>query len=505
VTDDYNVDQIWIPISEAAAMLSGTDEDVRRLIRIRRFGWHESDNTVRLGDVITVLELREFDAVIDAGGSEKEARKRAEAVRARWEEGEKGPIENCKLKIDNCKLETGAGDGNWFEGLEWVSIKQACARLGVSERHMYDLLQERLNSEKRYGRRWILKEDVEGYARLQKVWEEKGGRWTAYGRREKREGAGGRLQVAGPDRRVEVWRYGGGRRGREGVEERHTQFSQEVYWITAGEAAGIMNVTETYVHILARVGRLTRVRGERPGPGRPNVKQRSDGTWFLMDEVVRFRDIREGKRRTISPAEWKRDLRHPVIRTELVAPPGDELIPSREAARILGIHKQRVGAMVTEGKLFGWQKEPGKSGSRLWLSLNQVCRYAQRPERLKCRAAWEKRRMDGRGTLNGWEDLGIDEHYLRLPSKSTKRDFGEFFTTRQAAIVMKVGPQCVRALRERGRLPGYRKPIPDGKYASKRAWWFFRKDDVYNLLADRDYRRNRKKATGVDVDMGVLE
>jgi hypothetical protein len=224
-----------------------------------------------------------------------------------------------------------------------------------------------------------------------------------------------------------------------------------------------------------------------------------------MDEIARLQEQRDAQGKIISPTEWNHNLRHPVIRTILEAPLNDELIPTVEAARILNVRPLRIYSLVSKGILFGWQKEPGKSGCRLWLSLNQVCRYAQKPERRKCRAAWEKQRRDGKGTLIDWEEHGIDEYYRRLPSKSTKRDRGELFTTRQAAIVMKIGPQTVRMLRERGRLQGFRKPAPKGKAISKRAWWFFKKDEVYNLLADKNYRRDRKEATGVEVDMGQLE
>src|SRR5437773_2465213 len=104
VRDEWDLSDEWIPVPEAAGMLGGTDEDVRRLVRMRRIQWREAGDTVLLDDVITVLELREFDAVMDGGRSEKEARKRAEAVRERLEEGEKKPIDNCKLQIANCKL-----------------------------------------------------------------------------------------------------------------------------------------------------------------------------------------------------------------------------------------------------------------------------------------------------------------------------------------------------------------------------------------------------------------
>src|SRR5258705_10764609 len=85
LNDDYNVDEVWISVSKAAEMLCGAEEDVHRLVRMRRVASRDSDKSVRLGDIITALGLREFDAVLDSGGTEKQARKRAETLRAKLE------------------------------------------------------------------------------------------------------------------------------------------------------------------------------------------------------------------------------------------------------------------------------------------------------------------------------------------------------------------------------------------------------------------------------------
>src|SRR5436309_2592294 len=79
--DDGDLSEEWISVAEAAGMIGGTVEDVRRLVRMRRIQWREVEDTVCLDDVVTVLELREFDAVLDGGGSEREARRAAERRR----------------------------------------------------------------------------------------------------------------------------------------------------------------------------------------------------------------------------------------------------------------------------------------------------------------------------------------------------------------------------------------------------------------------------------------
>ena len=71
-SDDRDLSDEWIPIAEAAGMIGGSVEDVRRLVRMRRIQWREDGDTVCLDDVVTVLELRDFDAVMDGGGSERD-------------------------------------------------------------------------------------------------------------------------------------------------------------------------------------------------------------------------------------------------------------------------------------------------------------------------------------------------------------------------------------------------------------------------------------------------
>ena len=494
----------WITLEQAEKLLGGTPADLPRLIRMRRLTHRESDNTVRLDDVITILELREFDSVLDAGGSEKEARRRAESLGARL--NLQFSISNFQLSIPNPapasvpSVSSVVGNPKSsvrFDGLEWLSVKQTAELLRLSVDHIYHLLQTRLNSEKRDGRRWILKEDVESYARLQRVWDEAAGEWTPYGRLAKAEGARRALQAIGSPAQMPSARSVSAATGVD---------LQNDSWIRPRTCTEILNVSYKHFLHIAKARGFKRAKGASPGSvSLHHPSGQGLPSWFLLSEVLAYRDEQDRKRRTISPAEWNRDLRHPVIRTELIPPPGDELIPVKEAARILDVSPPNVSNLVSEGKLFGWQEEPGKPGCRLWLSLNQVCRYSQNPQRLKARKAWDRRGPEWGENWDEWEEMGIQEYSRRRPSRSTKRDRGEFFTTRQAALVLRISPTTVLELRARGRLKGYRKPSPRGRVASKLAWWFFKKDDVYNLLADPAYRRKRKQQSGRAPDMGRLE
>ena len=229
----------WISVEEAAGMLCGTVDDVRRLSLMRRLQWREASNTVLLEDVITVLELREFDAVLDTGRNEREARKRAEAVRAKWEgspsentaQQSKPPIENWKSKIGNCKL---------IDGRKVISRKDAAAMLGIGPDYVSHLCSKgRLNNERRGRQSWVWLEDVEDYRRLQKVWESKGGYWTPYGRLDKGESILGPVPVPGRNRPPAAPKSAAPRPGA------HAPESDK--WIRIQQAADILAVSRTRI------------------------------------------------------------------------------------------------------------------------------------------------------------------------------------------------------------------------------------------------------------------
>jgi hypothetical protein len=186
-------------------------------------------------------------------------------------------------------------------------------------------------------------------------------------------------------------------------------------------------------------------------------------------------------------------------------PPGDRLIGVVEAAQMLDVSPNTVYAMVARGRLFARQKQPGRHGSRLFLSRNQV-------DRLLGDAGYRARHdanKNSRGrNSHGSEELNLPEWVIdsglrdedRAPRRpNIDRDWGEFFTARQAARVLGIDRRIVGVLRQRGRLQGHRSPRANPN--SRGAWWFFRKEDVYALAQDRSYtsRRDRmKKALGAD-------
>jgi hypothetical protein len=201
---------------------------------------------------------------------------------------------------------------------------------------------------------------------------------------------------------------------------------------------------------------------------------------------------------------------------------------------MLRVSENRVTLLVAEGRLFGWQTHPGKPACRMWLSERQVNRYVSDPDRVKrheraLRALSIRRgeaingdirhgrikdgsiwrlidRGDGRPPRKPkaeptteptdrerWmEEIGLASGLTFVRRHNIDRDFGEFFTTKQAARELRVGEGRVHALRRRGRLTGHRRP-PRGKKRIPGYWWFFRKEDVYRLLEDAEYLRNHER------------
>src|SRR5688500_9055052 len=81
--------------------------------------------------------------------------------------------------------------------------------------------------------------------------------------------------------------------------------------------------------------------------------------------------------------------------------------------------------------------------------------------------------------------------------------FGEYYTTRQVAILLGVNPSRVRELRLTNRLQGYQRPVRNKIIRRKGStehkepstghrWWFFKKTDVDNLLLDTTYTHHRR-------------
>ncbi len=264
------------------------------------------------------------------------------------------------------------------------------------------------------------------------------------------------------------------------------------YWISEREAANTLQVCRWTVTELAKrhgLRREKRVLSERANPRRRGVPRARMA--YVMQEIEFLRDERERAVRTISPTAWRQDLQHPVVRTKIEAPPGDHLITRSEAAEMLGIAPVDVSKLVSRGRLFGWQKQPGQRGSCVWLSKRQVIRYADDPDRIRRSRAWREGKRSGapiRTNPPEWAvECGLVNEDGMRKQPTSERDYGVFFSTRQTAKLLGISTAAVAQLRHRCRLTGHR-----AKHANPRsrgAWWFYRKDDVYDLLADPKYRR----------------
>jgi excisionase family DNA binding protein len=229
-----------------------------------------------------------------------------------------------------------------------ISTKAAAEVLRVTVDHVQKLIPEgRLNAVKEGGRWMVLLSDVKRYAALQGKWASAGGKWTPYGKREKQHG--GRPMVEGravprSRRRFDEYLVDGGRETEDGRGDGRTRGrgdqTEEDRLILVDEAAAILGVSAMWVHGMAAKGMLSRtlhLAGEVEAYRGPSPQSRI--SLFSLREVTTLAAERERRRwrSGISPKQWKEDLRHPLVRTEIVAPPGDRLISRADAAAFLDV------------------------------------------------------------------------------------------------------------------------------------------------------------------------
>lgn len=177
---------------------------------------------------------------------------------------------------------------------------------------------------------------------------------------------------------------------------------------------------------------------------------------------------------------------------------GDELVTRRQAAEILGVSARRLSTLVMEGKLWAYQGVPGRSGSAMTFRLSHVTAWGRKAERAARRAAHEKGARERREPVNVWEERGIGPMNPREPSARTEKSYGEFYSSRQAAMRLGIRVGTLKELRKRGRLQGYTRrkkgaELEPMQETRGHTWWFYRKADVEELLADPGYREMRRR------------
>jgi hypothetical protein len=258
-------------------------------------------------------------------------------------------------------------------------------------------------------------------------------------------------------------------------------------WISTREAAAYLGVSITQMRHLAEQGVIA-YQQKRAGSPR----------WFLAREVVGLSAQRSERRRVRDDPRDRVDWWGDRSRRESLEP-FDGWLTSREAADMLGCHPRHISWLVKRGRLRCYQQKPGVSGSRLYVKHSAVMRMLSSREWRRYRAIHRKRVKFPKRFEEAWEERGLAEYDPRTPNVWTDRDFGEFFTTRQVALMLGVSPKTVLQMRYSGRLQGYqlrrerrwvaRVPVAHGE-AGK--WWYFRKKDVFSLMCDPIYRRHRK-------------
>ena len=268
--------------------------------------------------------------------------------------------------------------------------------------------------------------------------------------------------------------------------------------ITSARAMEMLDIRRAALFSLVERGKLLRI-----VVGTGSTRK----ALFSRDQVEKLAADRSRRklRRCKTPGEWAHDQMHPYVRTKIEAPPGDRLITRQEAAGILQVRETRVTELVQSGRLFGFQEKPGRQGSRLWLSYNQLMRYAASWDRVRRRAWHDGTAVPGEhtqaqvpGLMTPTEDFMEQYRLEEGGTKNLERNHGEFFSTRQVARELGVSPQAVHNMRRRGDLLAFRRRRPRSPESTGlRCWWFFRKEDVWALKLDQEYAersRRTKKA-----------
>ncbi len=477
---DPSREEGWIPQTEAEKLLGLPAGEMMSWDYIEAEQWGANRvNWVKL--------LPKYRAAV---GSRRSAEGR------KTESGKRKGDSTVKCKVSNakCKVEGETGPvkkrrSRWdlyfsrpfYFGIDTYTVQEAAAELGLSETYVRHMALNRLNAFKRDGRLWIPTDEVERYREKQAYWAERGGQWTAYGRQWKK----GREPIPEPEPELTLEELGEPVGGN--------------IWITTAEAAANLGLSKCRVYELAKAGALSyRVEygpDRKRGRGhRLNQKRHL----YNLAEVLKLamRRAEAEAKQMIPPSEFGRYRRHPIFRSWRNVPESVRLILTREAMAILGVSHSTLRQVVDQGKLFVWCRYPGRQGIPWFFSEDQVRRYAADPQRLER----QRRQRAGRkepeyyaadGLLKEWA-YWKEEHKLldHHPGPKTGKDYGEYFTTSQAARVLGVSYSAVRTMRLRRRLKGYRVSRP--RVAENlQSYWFFRKEDIYALRDDSEYQKRR--------------
>jgi hypothetical protein len=354
---------------------------------------------------------------------------------------------------------------------EWYTVAEAAQILGVTHEYVGQLARQgRIYRLREDGKSWISALDVNNLAAIR------------------------------------------GRPQRPSLDPQPSTPDPQPIWITPARAADILHLTVSAVHKLAREGRLQRSREAR-------AESR-----FLLSGVESLAAWRRARRNRwpdrFNSLTWWGD-RSRIQKLD----PGETLITTQQAAEILGITKEAVTNLVRRGLLPAYQKRPGQQGSPLLLREIQVMNLAAQPGYQRRRASADKRfasqspndpitqspndpitqRPDDPNMTSGWPDHDLPPVPQRGPTVTSGRDYGEYYTTRQAAIVLGVSPSRIRAMCRTGRLKGIQRRPRWKKHPYRREpctgnrWWFFRKEDVHVLQADSEYAdRHARYQKGAD-------
>ncbi len=255
--------------------------------------------------------------------------------------------------------------------------------------------------------------------------------------------------------------------------------------MTSMEVAEVLNVSRQAVTRYARKGLL------------PFEKRHEGhiGFWFRYEDVVEFTNSDLYQKRLMREAIRLAAVGHLPV-SAAVDP--ESLLTIQDAATILGTSPSVVKNYVYKNRMFAFQDIPGQYGSKCYVLYNAVMRIKGERE-VRKKGIPQEMKSEWNLSFDCSEFLHSEQKPDPATAKSLFRNHHGYMSTRQVSRMMGICMSHVRKLRETGRLQGYQVPYSpriDHQFSTHIpqrgcSHWFFKKEDVQNLMNDPSYQRRR--------------
>ncbi len=251
------------------------------------------------------------------------------------------------------------------------------------------------------------------------------------------------------------------------------------------EVARALNLHKTTICRYAKTGKLP---VEKPSNKIVSWRFRyEDVVDFTMSDICQKRLEREAVR---VAAMGRLPLSEAVDR--------EALLTTRDAAMVLGTSPEMIRKYIYRNQIYAFQDHQAQFGSKCYVLYDAIMRLKKERERRK-KPMPKRLLIEWNRCLDGWEYANNDRKVDPETAKSLQRNHSGYMSTRQVSRMMGISIGQVSRLRATGRIQGYHfpyKPQIDLEFrthAPQRGYshWFFKKEDVRNLMNDPSYQKRR--------------